>query len=898
MKARFSFSLCSPRLCLLMLGLSLMMFVNPAHAQDADPVAPEATCTSNGGGNWTAISWSCGHTPTSSDDVVIAAGHTVTLSSSSTILSLAVNGTLNLNSTTDRTLTVSGAVTINNTGTFAVTNATGTNSHTLNVGGNFTNNGTFTATAVNNDRLSVVMNGTTTQSIGGTTETAFNNLTISNTSAVVSANNNFSIDLYNTIGTMTVNTNASFYAGTYIVSGDGFFTLSAGSTLGIGSPNGITAYPTASGNIQTTGTPRDFNAGANYLYNGTAAQAIGAGFPNNLTGDLIINNPGNSVTLSDTKNIANGGVINILEGTFTLNAATSVGNGGAVNIANGTFIAGNFLTMVSTSSITRSGGSMTGTIQGTGTYNVTYMGNSMNTSAELTGSGLRNVTVNLTAGQTLTLNANRAPDAGLSITSGIFDLATFTMNIGTTTGTDTLTISNGATLKIGGTNTLPSGYDTHAIGATSTIEFAGSNQNIPVLNSAQSYGNLTTSGSGTKTLTGSETVVGTFTLGNGTTMAVGNTTMTLSGAVTCNGGSFSSNAAGTVSYNLGSAGQNVCPGNYGNLTFSNFDKVLSLTGTIGIAGTFSPGSATAHTITGSTIDFNGTGAQTLPSFSYNHLATSNGGGINLGTGTAINVAGNWTNNETGTVTPGTGTVTFNGTVTQTISGNLTPFNNLTINQGATVVFPSTNMPTVAGTMLNQGTLQQTLAVNGANVPFLQITDGMVTTKFRGVEIDTTTSGANLGDTTLVLQALNTGEYCTENGSTSPAYTKRCYEITPTTDGAATLTLWALTSELNSITEGNLSLYRFIPGGAGWIELTANRVTGNDGGSYSFARGDTPGFSHFLLGSQIDAPTALTLETFTARSTTSPLLAVIALFAFVVVSVFSWKILTKASDQQA
>ncbi len=893
MKARFSFFIRAPRWLMLILVISLMLFVKPAYAQDA---APEATCTSQSTGSWNTVGrWSCGHVPVAADAVVIASGHTVTLDITPvTILSLSVSGTFNMNATagTSRTMNVTGEVTVNNGGTFTLSNATNINTHTLNAGGNFTNNGTFTVTA-GGDNINVFLNGTTAQSLGGTTATAFNNLTISNTTAIVSATNDFSI-----AGTMTVNANATFYAGTFIVSGAGTFTLSAGSTLGIGSPNGITARPTASGNIQTTGTPRDFNVGANYLYNGTAAQTIGTGFPNNLTGDLIINNPGNSVTLSDTKNIANGGVINILEGTFTLNAATSVGNGGAINIANGTFIAGNFLTMVSTSSITRSGGSMTGTIQGTGTYNVTYTGNSMNTSAELTGSGLRNVTVNLTAGQTLTLNANRAPDAGLLITSGIFDLATFTINCGATGGTDTLRINNGATLKIGGTNSLPSGYDTHVIEATSTVEFAGTNQIIPILNSTQNYGNLTTSGSGTKTLTGSVNVEGTFTLGNGITLALGSPTMTLNGAVICSGGSFSSGAAGIVNYNLGSAGQNVCPGNYGNLMFSNFDKVLSPTGTIGIAGTFTTGSATAHTITGSTIDFNGTGAQTIPSFSYNHLTTSNAGGINLGTGTAINVAGNWTNNDSGTVTPGTGTVTFNGTVTQTISGNLTPFNNLTINPGAIVIFPGTNVPTVAGTMLNQGTLQQTLAVNGANVPFLQITDGMVTTKFRGVDIDTTISGANLGDTTLVLQALNTGEYCTENGSTSPAYTKRCYEITPTTDGAATLTLWALTSELNSITEGNLSLYRFIPGGAGWIELTTNRATGNDGGSYSFARGDTPGFSHFLLGSQIDAPTALTLETFTARSTTSPLLAVIALFAFVVVSVFSWKILTKASGQKA
>jgi len=48
------------------------------------------------------------------------------------------------------------------------------------------------------------------------------------------------------------------------------------------------------------------------------------------------------------------------------------------------------------------------------------------------------------------------------------------------------------------------------------------------------------------------------------------------------------------------------------LTFSAFTKVLPASGTIGIAGTFNPNGVTSgHTITGSTIDFNGTVAQAV-----------------------------------------------------------------------------------------------------------------------------------------------------------------------------------------------------------------------------------------------------------------------------------------------
>jgi hypothetical protein len=47
-------------------------------------------------------------------------------------------------------------------------------------------------------------------------------------------------------------------------------------------------------------------------------------------------------------------------------------------------------------------------------------------------------------------------------------------------------------------------------------------------------------------------------------------------------------------------------------------------------------------------------------------------------------------------------------------------------------------------------------------------------------------------------------------------------------------------------------------------LTTNRATGNDGGSYSFAEGDTPGFSAFLLGQTGGGPSAIGLQSFTAR----------------------------------
>ena len=442
------------------------------------PVTPTyaASCTWTGTTStaWaTATNWSgCGGVapqpadtvtiPNVANDPVISTNVTIAgLTTTDGILSVSV-------ANTNVTVTVSGNVT--NGGTIQVVNAAGNNAHTLNVSGNFTNNGTFTTTATN-DVLNVVMNGTSAQSIGGTTATAFNNLTISNTAAAVTAANNFSVT-----GTMTVNSNTTFNASTFVVSGGGAFTLAAGGTLGVGSTAGISGT-CASGNIQTNTC--NYSAAANYVYNGTANQNTGTGLPNNLTGTVTINDPGFTVTLNNAKTIASGGTVNIVAGTFA---------------------AGTNLTMASTSSITRSGGSMTGTLQGGGIYNVTYTGNSMTTSSELSGAGLNNITVNLTAGQTLTLDQNRAPDGNLSVTSGTFDLSTFTMN--RSAGGGTAAVSNGAALKIGGTNGFPANYATHTLGATSTVEYAGTAQTVSV----ETYGNLNLSGSGLKSISGATSI--------------------------------------------------------------------------------------------------------------------------------------------------------------------------------------------------------------------------------------------------------------------------------------------------------------------------------------------------------------------------------------------------------
>ncbi len=307
-------------------------------------------------------------------------------------------------------------------------------------------------------------------------------------------------------------------------------------------------------------------------------------------------------------------------GNKTLSAAASVATN--LTLTAGTLVAGNNLSMgnFGTPTITRSEGSMTGTLQGANDYDVTYTGLTKTAGPELNNGSLRNVTVNLTAGQTLTLDANRTTDGNLAVSAGTFDLSTFTINRSGAGGS--LTVSNGATLKIGGTNSFPTNYTTHSIGATSTVEYSGTAQTVGALNSAQVYGNLTLSGSGNKNFAAARTVNGTLSM-QGTAVATGTSPTYGTNAVLEYAGSAAqattnvefptavnvdleiSNAAGVTLNNAKTL--------TGTMIFNTGDLVTTTTNLLTIAGTLaaglaSGGSASSHVNgplakTGSTLTF-------------------------------------------------------------------------------------------------------------------------------------------------------------------------------------------------------------------------------------------------------------------------------------------------------
>lgn len=316
--------------------------------------------------------------------------------------------------TNNPVINLTGNITINALATF-----TASSTQTLSVAGNWTNDGTFSG----NGGL-VSLNGTGSQTIAGSTATAFASLTIANTAAAITANTNFSVP---TAETLTVNANAVLTPAAAVIIGG------AGTLTGSGTVRVTRTAATADFSSQYTITNKTLtNLTVDYM--GTAAQTVSA---------------------------------------------------------------------------------------------ITYGNLSIDNSSGATAAG------NLTIG------------GDLSVSTGTLDLSTFTANRSTSGGT--LTVASGATLKIGGANSFPSNYTTHTLGATSTVNYSGTSQTV----SAESYGHLTTSGSGTKTAGGAVTVNGNVTVGASTTLDLSSFSHTFKGNLT-NSGTFTASTS-TVTLSGGSA---------------------------------------------------------------------------------------------------------------------------------------------------------------------------------------------------------------------------------------------------------------------------------------------------------------------------------------------------------
>ena len=416
--------------------------------------------------------------------------------------------------------------------------------------------------------------------------------TISNNQALGSGGGIVVESLPTTVASSTVTSNSAANAGGGIYVGGGGLTLD-GTTLPGVTISGNTA-PGGGSTIATT---------FNVTVQGTNVT---------LGGDVLIGGGGNwtnspGSVISPTNVVISGGTFNANDSTTNMGGNFTFGPTPGNEIAfPGTFNSG------------------------TGTFN--FNGSGAQSIIGPNSPTFNNLVVNKPSG-TLTLGVNSSVKSNLTVTSGVFDLGAFTAN--RTAAGGALTVSNGATLKIGGANSLPTNYQAHALGPSSTVEYAGAlGQTITATN----YGHLTSSSTGARTLPSSGTVgvAGAFTPGTNAYTVTGS----------------------TVNFN-GAGAQTIPAFGYNNLTSSSTGaRTLASSGTVGVAGTFTPGT-NAYTVTGSTVNFNGSGAQTIPAFGYNNLTSSSTGARTLASSGTVGVAGAFTPGTNAYTVTGS-TVDFNG----------------------------------------------------------------------------------------------------------------------------------------------------------------------------------------------------------------------------------------------
>jgi hypothetical protein len=500
-------------------------------------------------------------------------------------------------------------------------------------------------------------------------------------------------------GDVTLVSGANVVIATGAITASGFagsggnFDGGDGGSISIQAGTGIrlTQNITASGGL-LAGTGIGGDAGNVIIQNVSTTVTTGGGVNDGQTAGVI--------TLAAA---AGGGAIGTLTkqgaGTFVLNGA---------NVYTGsTTINGGILRIDADASLGTAPGSPTA-------GHITLNGGTLSNSATFTLNTNRSIAlgasgggIEVASGTTLTFAGTIAGGNNLTKTlAGILTLGAGNVTVNDLAiSAGTLNASTGTTFIAG--NFTNAGTFNHSSG---TVNFnGGGSQNI----AGVIYNNLQTSTGGTKTLSGTTTVNSVLTIGASSILDLGSQTLNLAGSVTplVVTGTLTPSTS-TVNY-TNVASTNVTAANYNNINLTGGARVLAATGTIGIAGSFTPG-AGGFTVTGSTISFNGSGAQDIPAFTYNNLSTATGGTktltgtvtvnsvLTIGASSTLDLSSQ-TLNLAGSITPLviTGTFTSSGSTvnyTNAASTNVTAtnYNNLNLTGGVRVLAASGTIG-IAGT---------------------------------------------------------------------------------------------------------------------------------------------------------------------------------------------------------
>ncbi len=297
-------------------------------------------------------------------------------------------------------------------------------------------------------------------------------------------------------GTLDLNQNSSA-SGSVTLNVNGNINATAGSIISTDDGckfvfNGTTPQTLNIANTVTVGTRVDFD--------------VASGSEVQLTASLALPNSTNDF------NVLNEGTINVQNNAITGSGIFNLNAGGTLATSN----TGGIATSVTTTTRTLA----------TGAH---YVFNGATTSPFPTATF--NNPGNVTTNANVTLNRTLTPIGNLTVNAGTLDLSTFTINRNTTGGS--ITLGNGTTLKINGTNGFPTNYASQVFN-TSLVHFAGDAQTINKLSA--DYYDVKLSGTGAKSFDNGTVVGNNLTLDAGPSVTLpANTTITVKNQLVNNG---------------------------------------------------------------------------------------------------------------------------------------------------------------------------------------------------------------------------------------------------------------------------------------------------------------------------------------------------------------------------
>ncbi|MFA5833136.1 MAG: fibronectin type III domain-containing protein [Bacteroidota bacterium] len=658
------------------------------------------------------LTWKSGVVPGTSSNVVIDDGTTVTIDQNVSVNSVAIgtgtSGVLQIgNNATARTVSVTGTIDVRSGGIFRVNTTSNTSAHVLNTTGNIQNSGTFDMSSDADSRATVNFVKSGTQSISGTGVTSRFYLITMNLGGIES---NF-LDVFATNFTSTT-TN-------YLTLTSGTFNLATG----------VTTTPfTGNVTIPLIGGLRVNHSSA--ILNTTGGSLTVVGEVRVMSGTLNVGNASDNSLISNGGTfIFSGGAVNVAgrfdqANSYALTNLTMSGGILTVNTVGSTSttsapftmnVAGSVFTMSSGSIIIQNPGNAGG--QNLGFVNTTY------TNYSITGGLIQIGNASTPAASTIKINSSIP----------VYNFVVNSSNVTAQLATNHLTILNNVTITLGtlDANALNMTVEGNWVNngtftpSTGKVTFNGFGSQSITDPSGENFYKLTINKSSTLSLSNNVTVADSFAVTAGT-LDISTFTLTLNGNVV-GGGTLTSSVTGTVNYNKGTAAQTILTANYGNLILSAFSKTFPST-VVGIAGNFTvPNPATAHITTGNTIDFNGSGAQsvtaTTANFVYNNLTLSNG--LSKTAAGAITVASSLSIGSSITFDGGVNVITVNGNVSNAgsitgsgggvlqLSGGFTAH---TLSSGGS--YQSVTLNDANGALLSSG-----ITVNGT----LTFTNGVITT---------------------------------------------------------------------------------------------------------------------------------------------------------------------------